>query len=61
MGEKANLVEQDTTTIGPPSKCAMHEFISPGYTWTNVIIIGQDPTIVSARDSDLVGVRILQT
>ena len=58
----ANLLNQDTTIIGLPAGCVDHDIHFTGLqrdqyysSWENV------PTITSAWDSDLVGVRIFQT
>ena len=57
----ANLAKMETITIGPSFSCARHDITLPIYkdqcnnSWKYV------PTIVSDRDSDLIGVRIPQT
>ena len=56
-----NIAKEDTIRIGPPVKCARHAITLPGHIKTNVITLGNVPTIISDRDSDLIGVRIPQT
>ena len=58
----ANLAKKETITIGPSARCARHDITIPGHiklqhynSWKYV------PTIISDRDSDLIGVRIPQT
>ena len=61
MEEMANLAKVETITIGPPARCDRHDMTLPIYkdqcnnSWKYV------PTIISDRDSDLIGVRITQT
>ena len=57
-----NLAKKETITIGPTARCAGHDILLPGHikeqcynSWKYV------PTIISDRDSDLIGVRIPQT
>ena len=58
----AKLAKKDTITIGPPPRCARHDITLPGLIKTNAITLGKNvPTILSDRDSDLIGVRIPQT
>ena len=35
-----NLAKKETITIGPPTRCARHDIILPGYIKTNVITLG---------------------
>ena len=57
-----NLAKREVITIGPTARCARHDITLPGHikdqcynSWEYV------PTIISDRDSDLIGVRIPQT
>ena len=59
-GRMAKLLTQDTTIRDLPDKCVGHD-IHLTVQKTNIIILGNVPTIISARDSDLVVVRIFQT
>ena len=57
-----NLANKETITAGHPAKCVRHDITLPGHIRTNVITLGKYiPTIISDRDSDLIGVRIPQT
>ena len=54
-----NLLEKETITIGAPARCARHDIILPGHikdqcynSWKYA------PTIISDRDSVLIGGRI---
>ena len=58
----AKLAKKDTTIIGLPAGCVGHDIHFTGSqrdqyysSWKYV------PTIISNRDSDLIGVRITQT
>ena len=49
-------------TIGPPARCARHDITLLGHIKTNIITLGKYvPTVISDRDSDLIGGRIPQT
>ena len=57
-----NLAKKETITIGPMAKGVGHEIILSGHikdqcltSWKYI------PTIISDRDSDLIGVRIPRT
>ena len=56
-----NLAKKETITIGPPARCARHDITLPGHIKTNVITLGNVPTIISDQDSDPIGVMIPQT
>ena len=61
-GEVANFFNQDTAIIGLPDGCVGHDIHLTGYRETNIIVLGEMfQPIISAWDSDLVGVRIFQT
>ena len=53
-----NLDKKETITIDPPARCARHDITLPGHINTNVITLGNVPTIISDRGSDPIGVRI---
>ena len=58
----ANLAKKEIITIGPPVGCARHDITLPGHINTNIITLGKCvPTIISDRDSDLIGARMPQT
>ena len=59
-GRMAKLLTQDTTIRDLPDKCVGHD-IHLTVQKTNIIILGEVPTIISAWDSDMVSNRILQT
>jgi hypothetical protein len=62
LGRMSNLVKKETIIIGPPAKCVRHDITLPVHQRTNIITLGNyAPTIISDRDSDLVGVTIPQT
>ena len=58
-GKMVNLVKKETITLGPSAMCARSPYRvikDQCYnSWKHV------PTIISVRDSDLIGVRIPQT
>ena len=51
-----NLGKKETITIGPPARCARHDITLPSHIKTNVITLGNVPTIISDRGSDPIGV-----
>ena len=54
----AKLAKKDTITIGPPPRCARHHITLPDLIKTYAITLGKNvPTILSERDSDMIGVR----
>ena len=57
----ANFLNQDIILTGLPDGCVGHDIHFTGYRETNIMVLGTVPTIISAGDSDLVGVRIFQT
>ena len=52
------MLIQDTTIIDLPARCVGQNI---NLVRTYIIDLGKVPTIISARDSDLVGNRIIQT
>ena len=57
MEKMVDLLNQDTTMIDLPARCVGQNINLVG---TYIIDLGKVPTIISARDSDLVGNIIFQ-